>query len=244
MTATEPPRSDAADPPIEVGRALGTWSVAWVAGTLIAAPAMIALLGAELGGDLTIPQLAAASAATWTVMAAALLVASRRFGTGEPVVDYGATFRPIDLAGIPLGVATQLLVIPLLYVPLRGLWPDTFSNERIEERAQDLANRAGGWLTVLLVLVVVVGAPLIEEFMYRGLLQRSVSAAVGTGIGLVSTSAWFALVHFSPVEYPGLLVAGLAFGGCVALTGRIGPAIVTHAAFNATGLVVVLQSVG
>ena len=242
MTATAPFRTT--DSPIGVGQALGTWSAAWIGGTLLAAPAMIALLGASLGDDLTIPQLAAASAATWAVMIAALVVASRRFGTGDVLADYGASFRLIDLVGIPLGIATQLAFVPALYVPLRGLWPDTFSDEQIEERAQDLANRAGGWLTVLLVLVVVVGAPLVEEFVYRGLLQRSVSGAVGVGFGLVSTSAWFALVHFSPVEYPGLFLAGLVFGGCVALTGRIGPAIVTHAAFNATGLIVVLQSTG
>lgn len=244
MTVSASSRSDAGGTPIGVGQALGTWSVAWIGGTLIAGPAMIALLGASLGDDLTIPQLSAASAATWAVMVVALVVASRRFGTGDVLADYGATFKPVDVVGIPLGVATQLAVIPLLYVPLRGLWPDTFSDEQIEERARDLANRAGGWLTVLLVIVVVIGAPLVEEFVYRGLLQRSVSSAVGTGFGLVSTSAWFALVHFSPVEYPGLFVAGLVFGGCVALTGRIGPAIVTHAAFNATGLVVVLQSAG
>jgi membrane protease YdiL (CAAX protease family) len=57
----------------------------------------------------------------------------------------------------------------------------------------------------------------------------------------VSASAWFALVHFSPVEYPGLFLAGLVFGGCVVATGRIGPAILTHAAFNAVGLVIVLS---
>lgn len=244
MTALAPTRSAAGDTPIGIAQAMGTWSVAWVGGTVIAAPAMIALLGAELGDDLTIPELAAASAATWMIMILALVVASRRFGTGEPVADYAATFRPGDLVGVPLGVATQLVFVPLLYVPLRAWWPDTFSDEQIEERAQDLANRAGGWLTVLLVVVVVIGAPLVEELMYRGLLQRSVSSAVGAGTGLVSTSLWFALVHMSPVEYPGLFLAGIVFGWCVVLTGRIGPAIVTHAAFNATGLVVVLQSVG
>lgn len=244
MTAPPPRRLAAAETPIAVGPAFGTWSAAWIGGTLLAAPAMIALLGASLGDDLTIPQLSAASAATWVVMIAALIIASRRFGTGRPLADFGATFRPIDLVGIPLGVVTQVALVPWLYMPLRAVWPDTFSSERIEERAQDLADRAGGWTTVLLAIVVVIGAPLVEEFVYRGLLQRSVSAAVGTGIGLVSTSAWFALIHFSPVEYPGLFLAGLVFGGCVALTGRIGPAIVTHAAFNATGLIVVLQTFG
>ena len=244
MTATASNRSAAGDTPIAIGQAMGTWSVAWIGGTIVAAPAAIALLGAELGDDLTIPELAAASGATWTVMIAALLVASRRFGTGRPVADYAATFRPIDVVGVPLGIATQLAFVPVLYMPLRGWWPDTFSDERIEERAQDLAERAGGWLTVLLVVVVVVGAPIVEELVYRGLLQRSVSSTIGPVLGLVSTSLWFALVHFSPVEYPGLFVAGLVFGACVALTGRIGPAIVTHAAFNATGLFVVLRSVG
>ncbi|MFW2335223.1 CPBP family intramembrane glutamic endopeptidase [Ilumatobacter sp.] len=235
---------DADRPVIGVGSAAGTWAFGWGVGSVIAAPLVIVLLGASLGDDLTIPQLAAASVATWAVMAAALVGASRRFGTGDALDDYAARFRPIDLVGVPLGVATQFLFIPWLYLPLQAIWPSTFSDERIEERAQELADKAGGWATVLLVLVVVVGAPIIEEFVYRGLLQRSASTVLGAGLALVSTSAWFALVHFSPVEYPGLFLAGLVFGGCVVIAGRIGPAIVTHAAFNAAGLVVVLDSAG
>jgi membrane protease YdiL (CAAX protease family) len=231
-------------PVIGIGPAIGTWAFGWGVGSVIAAPLMILLLGASLGDDLTIPQLAAASAATWAVMIAALVAASRRFGTGDVVDDYAVQFRTIDLLGIPLGVATQFLLVPWLYVPLRGIWPSTFSDERIEERAQELADKAGGWTTVVLVLVVVVGAPIVEELVYRGLLQRSASTVLGAGVALVSTSLFFALVHFSPVEYPGLFLAGLVFGGCVVLTGRIGPAIVTHAAFNAAGLVVVLESAG
>jgi len=229
---------------IGFGPAIGTWAVAWIGGTIVAVPLVISALGASLGDDLTIPQLTAASVATWTVMVVALVVASRRFGTGDVLADYAVSFRPIDILGVPLGVATQLAFVPFLYLPLRAVWPDTFSDDQIEERAQELADRADGWTTVLLVLVVVVGAPIVEELVYRGLLQRSVSALVGAGFGLVSTSAWFALIHFSPVEYPGLFLAGFVFGGCVVATGRIGPAIVTHAAFNATGLVVVLDWVG
>jgi hypothetical protein len=244
VTTTERARVPASPPPIGLGAAVGTWAVAWVGGTIVVAPLVIAALGASLDDELTIPQLAAVSAGMWAVMLAGLAVASHRFGTGHLAGDYAVCFRPIDLVGIPLGVATQLLFVPLLYVPLRGIWGDAFSDERLEERAQDLADRAGGWLTAVLVLVVVVGAPLVEELVYRGLLQRSVSTRIGAGLGLVATSAWFALVHFSPVEYPGLFLAGLVFGGCVVVTGRIGPAIITHAAFNAVGLVVVLRPAG
>ena len=243
MTAVET-RSGPDRPPIGVGPALGTWAVGWGVGSIVAAPVVIVLLGGSLGDDLTIAQLAAASAATWAVMVVALVWASRRFGTGDVLDDYAVRFRTVDLVGVPLGIVTQLLFVPWLYVPLRGIWPSTFSDEQIEERAQELADKADGWTTLLLVVVVVVGAPVVEELVYRGLLQRSVSTAIGAGFALVTTSVFFALVHFSPVEYPGLFLAGLVFGGCVVVTGRIGPAIVTHAAFNAAGLFVVLDSAG
>jgi len=233
---------DPDQPVIGLAPAAGAWAFGWGVGSIVAAPIAIVAFGGSLGDDLTIPQLAAASVATWAVLVVALVVVSRRAGTGDPVADYAVRFRWIDLAGVPLGVAAQFLFVPWLYVPLQEIWPSTFSEERIEERAQELADKAGGWSTVLLVLIVVVGAPIIEELVYRGLLQRSASVVIGQGLALVTTSVFFALVHFSPVEYPGLFLAGLIFGGCVVLTGRLGSAIVTHAAFNAAGLVVVLDS--
>jgi membrane protease YdiL (CAAX protease family) len=94
---------------------------------------------------------------------------------------------------------------------------------------------------VLLVIIVVIGAPIVEELVYRGLLQRSMSAAFGVVPGLVVMSIWFALMHPTPIEWPGLVVAGALFGAGLALTGRIGPGIITHAAFNATGLILALR---
>ncbi len=213
-------------------------------GSLVIAPLVIAALGAELDGDLTIAQLAAVVTSGWVVFAIAVVVVSRRSGSGDVLGDFAIRFAPIDLVGVPLGIASQLLVVPALYLPLRAIWPDTFTDERIEQRAENLVEGAQGWLVVLLALIVVAGAPLVEEVVYRGMLQRSLAGALGPIVGLVLASVWFSLIHLSPVEYPGLFLAGLIFGGCVAVTGRIGPAIVTHAAFNATGLYLVLNSGG
>ena len=59
---------------------------------------------------------------------------------------------------------------------------------------------------------------------------------------LFIAAAWFALIHFQPVEYPGLFAAGLVFGGCFLLTGRLGTSVVAHLAFNAAGLALVASS--
>lgn len=208
---------------------------------LLAGPAVALAVDADFDA-LSTQDLAAVAAAGWAVSIAALAFASRRFGTGDFLADYAVRFRPIDVVGVPAGLVAQFVVVPLLYVPLRAWWPDTFSTDNVEERAQEMVDRADGALVVLLALVVVVGAPLVEELMYRGLLQRSLMARIGIIPGLLAGAVWFALVHPSPVEYPGLLIAGLVFGGFVAATGRLGGAIVAHAAFNAAGLAVALSA--
>jgi membrane protease YdiL (CAAX protease family) len=58
-------------------------------------------------------------------------------------------------------------------------------------------------------------------------------------VGVVLVAAWFAVIHFRPVEYPGLFVFGLVLGVCALRTRRLGMSVLTHMAFNATGLVLV-----
>jgi membrane protease YdiL (CAAX protease family) len=229
---------------IRIGPAIATWAVGWGVGMVLVATSVLAAFGVD-GDDYTVAELAAATGAAWLMMVAALAFTSNRYGTGRRgddfVEHYGLRFRPIDIVGVPVGVLGQLAIVPLVYLPLREMWPDTFSESELEERARELVDKASGWTIVLLVVVVVLGAPLVEELVYRGLLQRSMSAALGVVPGLVVMSIWFALMHPTPIEWPGLAVAGALFGAGLALTGRIGPSILTHAAFNATGLILAFR---
>ena len=56
------------------------------------------------------------------------------------------------------------------------------------------------------------------------------------GLNKFGTAAWFAIIHFRPVEYPGLFAFALVTGACMMLTDRLGMSWATHIAFNVTGL--------
>jgi membrane protease YdiL (CAAX protease family) len=177
----------------------------------------------------------------WIPFVVALMVVSRRWGQGRFVNDYKFRARWVDLAGLPLGVACQLLLVPAIYWPLQQIWPDAFSSDEIEQRARDLWDKAnGGWIIVLIV-VVALGAPLIEELVYRGLILQALQSRLNDWLALLISSAWFALIHLQPVELPGLFAFALVLGICFQRTGRLGMAIFAHIGFNAAGLLLASQ---
>jgi len=223
---------------ISIRDAVITWLVAFVAGGLLSS----IVSGGHSSGDISPPRLLAVSVAQWAPMVVAIWWIGKQCGTGLFSEDYGYTFRPIDLIGVPIGVFTQLVLLRLVYLPLEAIWPHTFAPDKLEERAKTVAQNAHGGGMVLLVLVVVVGAPLVEELTYRGLLQGAFTRRLSDGVGVVLVAAWFALIHFAPVEIPGLFVVGLVLGVCAVRTGRLGMGVITHLAFNATGLILVASS--
>lgn len=179
--------------------------------------------------------------AGWVPLVVAVWAAGRRFGVGALSADFGLSFRAADLWGVPIGAVTQLVALRVVYLPLQGIWPHAFSTDRLEQRARDLYDHASGGGVLLLVLAVVVGAPIVEELVYRGLLQGSVTSGRRKWWGVVGIAALFALIHFQPVEIPGLFTIGLVLGACALLTRRLGLGVVTHMAFNATGLLMVAR---
>jgi hypothetical protein len=153
----------------------------------------------------------------------------------------GATFQRRDVvAGIPLGIASQLVLVNVVNWPLTRLFPDAFSFDEVSKRATDLVDAASGGWVVLLALVVVVGAPIVEEIVYRGVVQPGLVVSWGARAGILTTAALFAAIHMQPVEFPGLFAFALVLGWARHSTGTIGMSIVTHMAFNATGLALVV----
>ena len=214
----------------------GSWFLGSILSSIVAQSSGHTKIADTPAGWILLAQLA-----LWAPMVAAAWYVGSRHGTGNLVRDYSYRVRPIDLAGIPLGAAVQLGVLPLLYWPLGHAWPDTFGRSHLEKPARDLWNNAHGLGVLAIVFVAVVGAPLVEELMYRGLLQGAFVRCTDRITGLLIVGVWFAAIHFQPVQMPGLLLIGLVLGVVALRTGRLGMAVLTHMAFNATGLVLVAR---
>ena len=225
------------DARFSIAAAAAVWLGAYVAALPLQA-AIIAILG-QSGvdpDDWPTSTMVATVLCLWVPFVVALGVLSSRRGSGSIRDDYRVRFRPIDLVGLPIGVVGQFLLVPLLYWPLTSLFPDAFDPAKVEERATDLWNRADGWWIVALIVVVAVGAPLVEEFVYRGVILQSLEGRLNDTIALVVSAAFFGAIHLQPVEFPGLFLIGLVFGLCWQRTGRIACPILAHLAFNASGL--------
>jgi membrane protease YdiL (CAAX protease family) len=180
--------------------------------------------------------------ALWTGLLGVPLWATYRKGNG-PVIDFGLAVRwwPDLPAGVAAGLATQLLLVPVLYAPFLRFLDDA---DEVGRPARELADKADGSPggVVLLVLVVVIGAPIVEEIFFRGLLLRSIERRAGTWWAVALSSLVFGVFHFQPLQFPALVVAGLVFALLTVWTKRLGAAICAHMAFNGVTVAVLVAS--
>ena len=156
-------------------------------------------------------------------------------GSRDAVGEFGISVVWSDVpVGIAVGCAAQLLVVPAVPWPLQRILGGDVSAS-----ARELLGPAGAGRWVL-GAAVITGAPLAEELFFRGLLLRSLTRHM-TDVAAIGVSAvLFAATHLQLLPFPGLFASGVVFAVLVRRTGRLGPAIFAHAAFNATTVVALL----
>jgi uncharacterized protein len=89
------------------------------------------------------------------------------------------------------------------------------------------------------IFVVIIAAPLVEELLFRGFLQRALTNYLPAWAAIVISSLPFALVHGQPYAIPGLMSLSIAFGYLYHRTGSLRHNIILHMANNAFTLIVV-----
>jgi membrane protease YdiL (CAAX protease family) len=178
----------------------------------------------------------------WLGLLGAPVLAARTKGNGV-VEDFGLRFRLIDVpVGLAIGVASQLVLVPLVSLPWIMLLGKDLDD--LDDSARELADKATDPLGVaLLFVIVVLGAPVVEELFFRGLLQRSLLRRMGPVLAVAISAFVFGVTHFQLLQFPALVAFGAILGFLALRTGRLGPSIVAHMAFNAvTVIALVLTS--
>jgi len=87
------------------------------------------------------------------------------------------------------------------------------------------------------VLLLVVAAPLVEEFLFRGYVLRIMLTTWSSRAAIFASALLFAVVH-PGLSFPPVFLLGLATAWLYTRCGRIWPAIILHAVYN--GVVVML----
>lgn len=82
------------------------------------------------------------------------------------------------------------------------------------------------------LLGVVLGAPITEEFLFRGYGLARIRELGGDRRALFLTAVVFAALHGSGLKLPGAFACGLFFGWIVLRTGSLWPALLGHFTIN------------
>jgi membrane protease YdiL (CAAX protease family) len=165
----------------------------------------------------------------------ALLILLRRRSTERS----GLAFRWSDVGR---GAAAILMLAPIyMCVAMASSWaaglvdgapPESVSHDTLKEI---LKNRGSAWAWVMGACAIV-GAPVVEEIIYRGLLQSWLLRTLErTWPAIIGTSTLFAAMHYKTVPLhamPGLFVLSVGMGLAYERTRGIGAPIAMHVLFN------------
>lgn len=212
---------------------LGAFVVAAFAAVIAAVVAAVAT-GVEVT-DITLATTAGGLAGMWGVYLGTWYLLSKRRGSGRPAHDIGLRidgWKDVGL-GFVAGLVTAYVLVNVTYVVLElaGLLDDG-DLDRLDDPARDLGDMTAGPGFLVLAVLVGIGAPIVEEIFFRGLLQPAAVRRLGAIGGVVFTALFFGAAHLQPLQFPGLAVFGLVLGTIRHRTGRLGPGIVAHIVFN------------
>lgn len=175
--------------------------------------------------------------ALWVGFVGAVVVASRINGTRSLSADYGLSWpRLKDLwlgfLGGWLGRILPLIVLICIVVAGSGFGTPNAASPTV---LGVTPSGPAGWVVV--IALAVIGAPLVEELFFRGLVQGAFTRRIGAVPALFATAIVFSFAH---VLNEGLLAPVALFPMAVVLgylryrTERLAAGMVAHALFNAS----------
>jgi membrane protease YdiL (CAAX protease family) len=156
---------------------------------------------------------------------------------------------PVNLFGLH-PVQWKPVVVPAV-VGIAAIFPiviiATYVSQLLlgEERGGDatiafLRNGPGPTALILAGVLVVLVAPFVEEFLFRGLLYGVAKRFGGRVPAIIATSILFAAVHITPGSLLPLLMLSVGLTVAYERTGSLWTPVLMHMAFNGTQFAIIL----
>lgn len=136
-------------------------------------------------------------------------------------------FSPIlFIYGLLLVLVISILVEPLVELFPKG-WFEVLNN----------AVGRGYWT----IVTVVVAAPILEEILFRGILQRLIEFRWGVTVGILLSSAIFGMIHILPPQAINAFFVALALSYIFVKSGSLLVVILIHSVNNAISYFLMVQ---
>lgn len=124
----------------------------------------------------------------------------------------------IILWGTIMVLATGVVIEPVL---------NLFSNTDLKDLSK-LMDACGGWMMFTSIVI----APILEESLFRGILQDALMRKYGVFVGILIASAVFGIVHIIPQQVVNAFMIGIVLGYIYYRTGALLPVILIHCINN------------
>ncbi len=235
-----PTRGERADAPLAGGGLIA------LVGFVLAQAASIGavLLAIELGATRrSVLTLVVGAITFWSGLLLACVLAVHRHGSGS-LRDLGLVgLRRADLGSGLVGSIVARVAGAAAAAALILVLPDESYGESTSLLDQGRPSVAAA---ITVGLIVVVGAPFVEELFFRGLVQTVLVHRIGAAAALVVQAVAFGAVHYQigmavanvAITVSVISIAGYTLGVLRWHSGRLGSGMVAHAAFNLVAVVV------
>ena len=141
-------------------------------------------------------------------------------------IQRGKLAEPIKLVGIGLGTVGFGLTLTNIIMKV-------FENTELLKAAQDLMENAFSGVGILVIFIVaVVGAPIVEELLFRGVLFEEIRNECSIKTTIFLTALVFGIYHFNIIQTPNTFFMGLVLAYVYYKTGTIRAPIIIHATNN------------
>jgi membrane protease YdiL (CAAX protease family) len=177
----------------------------------------------------------------WSLVAASLLTLamlgfylSRK---GRASAIYLDRWSQMDLGPtIAMSVGLVLIGFGFNYLYATYVFPDIQMQESTRKLFEAIPKTTMNM--IMLFSVVAIFAPLLEELLFRGLLQTSLSHYIPNWAAIALSAAIFAAFHGDPFAFPALMALGAVFGIIYYKTGSLRVTILLHMLNNAAALAI------